>query len=119
MNIDNINYDTIDTLIIGHVMELEIYTKKNIKSELLEKCLQNNVNVFSLDDYLINDFSNKFKDKKICIHYPYDVKINYDSNFGKLYKIKSPVVAIMGTSMQQGKFALQLSIKKKFNSLWI
>ncbi len=116
MNIDNINYDTIDTLIIGHVVELEIYTKKNIKSELLEKCLQNNVNVFSLDDYLINDFSNKFKDKKICIHYPYDVKINYDSNFGKLYKIKSPVVAIMGTSMQQGKFALQLSIKRNLTA---
>ena len=111
-NIDNINFDKIDCLIIGHTMELEIYTNKNIKLELLQRCLYHNVSVYSLDDYLINDFSDAFKEKEIYIRYPYDTIINCDSNFGKLYKIKSPVISVMGTSMQQGKFALQLMIKK-------
>ncbi len=115
-NIDSLDYKNINYFIIGHVNELEIYTKKNIKQDLLEKCLNYNINVYSFDDYLISDFLDAFKEKNLSIRYPYDTAIECASFFGKLYKIQSPVVAIMGTSMQQGKFSLQLMIKKLLKS---
>jgi uncharacterized NAD-dependent epimerase/dehydratase family protein len=112
LNIDDIDYQDIDYLIIGHINELEIYTKKNIKEELLEKCLFNNINVYSFDNYLINDYKERFRKKGLNIFYPYETVIDCTSNFGKVYKIKSPVVSIMGTSMQQGKFSLQLMLRR-------
>jgi len=36
--------------------------------------------------------------------------------FGKLYKIPKPVVGIFGTSSQQGKFSLQISLKRELES---
>lgn len=49
------------------------------------------------------------------IIYPY-VDSSYVSlnRFGKLRKISKPVLSIMGKNSRQGKFTLQLQIRKKF-----
>ena len=38
-------------------------------------------------------------------------------NYGKLYLVGKPVVAVFGTSSRQGKFSLQLAMRKEFTSL--
>lgn len=45
----------------------------------------------------------------LTVHLPYNL-------FGKLYKISKPVVGIFGTSSQQGKFSLQLALKRERES---
>lgn len=38
---------------------------------------------------------------------------NIQNNFGKLFKTNVPIVSVVGTSSNQGKFTLQLYIRKK------
>ena len=42
-------------------------------------------------------------------------KVN--NTFGKLYLTRAPVIGIIGTSKQQGKFTIQLQLRKKFQKM--
>lgn len=110
-NCDRIDFTNIDTLIIGHVGELEDITHRNLKEELIRKCITNHVNIYSFDKNVIADM-----EKSCCgqieILYPHLEK--RADKFGKLYKIKRPVLAVFGTAKQQGKYTLQLQLRKAF-----
>lgn len=115
-NIDNLNYSKIDTMIIGHLTVLENFTKTNIKTPILEKCLENGVNVYSLDSFNIDEQCYyKFKHKGLFLEVP-NIKVHgiNKNKKGKLYKIKTPVLGVFGTSSKQGKFTLQLRLRKLF-----
>lgn len=108
-NIKEIEWNTIDTIILGHTGHL-------ISTHLMERSLLNwllssadfhNKAVFSFDalpkEYLSNQ---KFVSPPLF----HDHKM---IPFGKLYHQAKPVLAIFGTSSKQGKFSLQLGIRKK------
>lgn len=109
---DIVDYDYcgIDTIIIGHMDEINQMLKYDLRYEIVRKAIDNGVNVFSFDSlqYCIKEFSYR----KTHIYYPNVTPLDVPQNtFGKLFLIDKPIVAIMGTSSQQGKFSLQLTLK--------
>lgn len=114
-NVEECLYENIDTFIIGHVSELEIYTKKEYKRKILNKCLLKKINVYCFDSYLVSEYENQFLQNGLVLQYPnVNKNARFLNNFGRLHKIKTPVLGIYGTTMQQGKFTLQLSLKRLF-----
>lgn len=109
-NIEKCDWTSFDTVIIGHLDKLEQLYRKDIKKQLLEKCLTNKKNVICYDDYLVNDFQNKFVQEGLYLSCSDQVK--YEYTFDKLYQIKTPILAVIGTGSKQGKFTLQLQIRE-------
>lgn len=112
-DIKNINWDRIDTLIIGHLQELEIISQKNIKEDLIKKCLEHGVNVYTFDNELVAEYIKHFVDREIYIFCPIKSCAS-EKKLGKLYTFNTPVLGIFGTSSSQGKFTLQLQLRKYF-----
>lgn len=110
-NIDKCCWDEFDTFVIGHVRELCQLLGRNIKKELLEQCLHYHKNVYCYDSEDIEGFSERFKEENLSL-FCADCN-NVPDVFGKMYQIKTPVLAIMGTSKSQGKFTLQLQLQIK------
>lgn len=112
-NIENINWQSFDMLVIGHINEIEQALNQNVKKQLLEGCLLNRKDVFCFDDVGISDENfQKFNKAGLRLMVPNKNTIKGNKG-GRLYMIKSPVVGIMGTSNQQCKFTLQLLLRKK------
>lgn len=112
-NIKDIDYNSFDVFIIGHVDDLSKLLRKNIKRELLEYCLLHQKSVYCYDSKEI-DYSirNEFRKNNLYLLCADDIE--YEDNFGFLYQFKTPIVSVIGTSKQQGKFTLQMQIKKVF-----
>ena len=108
-NIEKCDWDSFETMIIGHVRELSSILGKNIKKELLEKCLKNRKNVFCYDSYDLEDYKDKFVKEGLSFAVADDYKFN--DMFGKLYQIKTPILAVLGTNKRQGKFTVQMQIR--------
>lgn len=112
-NINNIDWGSFDLLVIGHINEIELSLKQNIKKVLLEQCLINNKNVFCFDSLQVNEsYYSLFRKKGLELLVPSNVPDIYNKG-GRLYMIKTPVLGVMGTSNQQAKFTLQLHLRKK------
>ncbi|MCM1568223.1 MAG: DUF1611 domain-containing protein [Roseburia sp.] len=111
-NFDNINWDLdFDTIICGHVGEINKILGRNFIVEILRNCEKYNKRVFFFDDLnsLYFDYHNSEKmfstflgeDKQLC------------NRFGKLRMVNKPVLAVMGTSSKQGKFTVQLKLMRE------
>lgn len=106
----NINWENdFDTIIVGHTHILSEILHTDILKELILKCAQYKKNMYSFDSLkeyrkLINN---------INFFYP-DYDIGRFNNFDKLYDIALPVLGIFGTSSSQGKYTLQLELRKRF-----
>lgn len=111
-DIEKIDLAGIDTIILGHLDELNTISKRDYKAELINKAVAMGVNIYSFDS--LEQYSYLLNDSDIKFFYPKTTHNNVPHNlFGKLYKISKPVVGIFGTSSQQGKFSLQLALKKE------
>lgn len=107
-------WNNFDTLIIGHLSELEFLTKSELKLKILEKCLENNINVYLYDDLGIDiEIVEKFRKKKLDIEIQRTNYKKVHNKFGKLFSIKSPVLGVFGTAKKQGKYTLQLMLRKR------
>lgn len=107
-------WDNFDTIIIGHLSELELLTKSELKKGILKQCLQNNVSVYVYDDIGIDfEIISKFREKNLDIMIQSTSYEKVHNKFGKLFTIKSPVLGVFGTSKRQGKYTLQLMLRKK------
>lgn len=113
----DIDWINIDTLIIGHLHELSTYLKRNIKKELFEYCLKYNKNVVCFDDELVHEYKSKFDSQNLNLFYPNKSKYEIGLKAKKMYTISVPVLGVFGTSTKQGKFTLQLSLRKKFKEM--
>lgn len=113
-NIEKLDWSLpFDTFILGHVLEINNLVRKDYISLIIEKCIKFNKKLYAFDDisgYLINN------DVKAKLNYYHpeikmgDVKNN---TFGKMICINKPVLAIMGTSPKQGKYTLQLQLRRQ------
>lgn len=104
-------WNTIDSIVIGHVEELSKLLKQDIKTYILDQCLKHRVNAICYDDNGLERYWNKFKQQDLSLISP-DIDVKKCNKYGRLYQHKTPILSVFGTSSRQGKFTLQLTIKR-------
>lgn len=107
-----------DTFIMGHMKTINELLNDDIQKMLIQKCIRYNKNIFGFDDlshYLSElDLTNYTGN----IYFPVINENAIPSNrFGKMFEISKPVLGVFGTSSKQGKFSLQMELKKRFVEL--
>lgn len=109
-DIKTLDFRSIDTLIIGHMDEINRLLGKDVRLMLIEAAIENNINIFSFDplEYCVE----QIRQRRSHVYYPIITMADVPQNtFGKLYVINKPIVSVFGTSSQQGKFTLQLILR--------
>ena len=109
-DIDKVCWESFDSIILGHVGELERLTKRNFQEYILHQAKTRGKKVYSFDRPNNNEYSD------VC-YYPYIDEKDVSNNYGKIYKTNIPILSIIGTSSKQGKFTLQLNLKRKFQQV--
>jgi uncharacterized NAD-dependent epimerase/dehydratase family protein len=114
-NIEECPWNNFDALILGHTYDLEYFSNEKIRDKLLQMCIKNKINVYSFDDEMINRTTiEDFENAGLKIYFPTVSFDDMPQKMGKMFTIKSPVLGILGTSSQQGKFTLQLHLRRRF-----
>lgn len=108
-NINKIQWSTFDTLILGHLDEMSgLINKNNLKMDLIKLAIKHDKNIYAFDDISSLTSSPKVYSPKIG-------KENLPAQrFGKLFRFSKPIIGVYGTSSRQGKFTLQLELRKRF-----
>ena len=111
-NIEELDWNSdFDTMILGH---LSIYEgmEKGITKKILEKCTTYGKKVFSFGN--ITEFYDIKSEAAKDIAFPYvDLAAFPQNRFGKLRFCSRPVLLVCGTSSRQGKYSLQMILKRK------
>lgn len=105
-NIEQLDWnDDFDTVILGHVKDLSYISKVDYYQYIKNLCEKYNKNLFQFDPVK--------NEKKI---YSPNVLKEYipPLKYGKMFMIGKPIIAVFGTSSCQGKFSLQLALRKEF-----
>ena len=113
-NIDSVIWDeTFDTVILGHVELLNQLTKRDITTEIIEKCRFYHKNLICMDDLSkYNEKINSLVQSNCKVYYLCDTTVDITNQFGKLYLTSRPVVCVAGTNRSQGKYTLQLLLRR-------
>lgn len=108
-----------DTLILGYVDQLSRVRKRDLLREHVALALDAGCHVFSLqalDPTAYGDLYDTADKKGLRLAYPHISKTERAQalqNFKALPPVDVPVLAVMGTSSQQGKFTLQLALRAR------
>ena len=101
-----------ELFVCGHCNEAQSITHNDILRQIIDNCLKFNKKLYCFDDprpYL-TEVSNNVSEN---FFYPHIDKANIKPNrFDKLRKSSKPVVGVYGTSSKQGKYTLQLYLRK-------
>ncbi|NMA85344.1 MAG: S8 family serine peptidase [Epulopiscium sp.] len=113
-NINDIDWNSFDTFILGHIDEYtSVLGQTGFKEELVKEIIQQEKYLYTFDD--VSDCCPLSVVDSKRIYHP---AINIDdvpiAPFGKLYRHNKPVLGVFGTSSQLGKFTLQLRIRAEF-----
>lgn len=101
-----------DTLIIGHINVLQKLLHFDLRKYLFLKSKLYGKSIYSFD-YIATD-KNEYG---VTVFSPYVNETMLPQNtFGKLYHIDKPVLGVFGTGSKQGKFTLQMMLKKRFEN---
>ena len=114
-SIDQVDFNDVDTLIIGHVNMLQTASgNDDIKQKLIQIAIDSGTQVYIFDNIGIpKEFFAKVSKKEHRIICPSISEINVPKQrYGRLYCSSVPVLGIFGTSPKQGKFTLQLKLRK-------
>ena len=104
-DIMSINWDDFEVVILGHCNLISSLSNTDWFSFIVDLAKNNNKYIYSFDSFDLD------YEKFIS---PPMIK-NFENNtFDKLWQINAPVLGIFGTSSQQGKFSLQLNLRRKF-----
>lgn len=119
-NVELLDWDgEFDTFILGNVKELSRKLNFNHFVYIAEKCLKHSKNLVVYDNEDISDFQHSFSGKGLYLYSPYIDLDTYKETNGELWYISKPVVCIAGTSSKQGKFTLQLNLRRELERLGI
>ncbi|MYD61570.1 MAG: S8 family serine peptidase [Gemmatimonadetes bacterium] len=108
-----------DTLILGYVDQLSRIRKRDFLREYVQLALDEECHVFSfqaLDPTVYGDLYDIADKKGLRLSYPHvpgEEIAQAIQNFNALPPVDVPVLSVMGTSSQQGKFTLQLALRRK------
>lgn len=115
-DVDLLNTTNVDTIILGHLDEVNSILGHDYREDIIKKAIKNGVNIYSFDP--LDKYVDLLNSVNIKYYFPSVTKYDVPQNtFGKLYKIDKPVLGIYGTSSKQGKFSLQLTIKHLLESM--
>lgn len=99
-----------DTIILGNVDLLSRIIKKDLKKHIIDNAFKYGKSIYS--------FECVTSDSRQSIIFPKVVSTDVDlRKQGKLYNITTAVIGIWGTSSKQGKFTLQLKLKRFFEKI--
>ena len=107
-NIENIKWEEFDTIILGHTTQLSSVLSKELIKDIVCEAIKNNKFIFSFDD--ISDMCSY---EKLYIPKVGQTQLSH-FRMGKLFRICKPVLGVFGTSSSQGKYTLQLELRKRF-----
>lgn len=110
--------DDFDVFILGHCDQVPQLIGFDIQKEIIHNCFAYRKNLFAFDGkYVTPDIIAAFKDAGLTAYVPgiSEYCIPY-SNMNRLYVANTPIIAILGTSSKQGKFTLQLELRKGFRA---
>lgn len=107
-NFEEMDWHSFDTIIIGNIPAQNAQILGKAREKIINKAIELHKNIFSFDD-----LRNKYDYDRLYCPTVDSVDVPVE-RLGKLYRICKPVVGIYGTSSCQGKFTLQLELRKKF-----
>ena len=118
-SITDLNWsDDFDTVILSHVETLSQILQRNIVEQVIEACLfyHKNLFLFDEDDCFVSKAYSElvalFEEKGLWIHKPSKMT-NLNLQWGgKLFNTSCPVLCVAGTDSAQGKFTLQIMLRK-------
>ena len=108
-----------DTLVLGYVDQLARIRKRDLLREYVQLALDEGCHVFcfqELDRAVYGDLYDLATQKGLQLTYPQvsaEEVVQVGRNFKSLSPVDVPVVAVMGTSAQQGKFTLQMALRRR------
>ena len=112
-----------DTLILGYVDELSRIRKRDLLRECVQTALEQGVHVFSLLALPRERYADLYEMAEIRglqLYYPElsakEAQQTLDEA-SSYPQVDVPVLAVMGTSSQQGKFTLQLALRRRLLKL--
>lgn len=101
-----------DSVILGHTDVISKLLGKNLKHWFIEKCRRYNKKIYCFDD--IQDIlDNRLRKNQFFFPVIRESMVP-DIQSGKLYLVSRPVLGVYGTSSKQGKYTLQLMLRKIF-----
>ena len=107
-----------DTLILGYVDQLGRIARRDVLGEALDAAIERGLNVFSflpVPRHIYSEQYLKARRQGLRLTFPYicsnEVR-NTIAQMGNLHAVSVPVVGIFGTSSQQGKFTVQLALRR-------
>ncbi|MBL0387693.1 S8 family serine peptidase [Tumebacillus sp. ITR2] len=105
-----------DTFILGHVELLSEKVGVEFVELVLNQCIEYRKNLYCYDGLSrYEELVQTARARGLHVFYPEVTTDEVPANrFGKLRKIGKPVLGIFGTSSQQGKFTLQLNLRRRF-----
>lgn len=103
-----------DTVILGHTGVINAVMNRNYTKEFLDKCIKHKKNIYSFDDLSAYEKEICSIKENRCFAYSPGIKKEQIPKhlMGKLYSIHCPVLGVFGTSPKQGKYSLQISLRK-------
>ena len=112
MAFEKINWESdFDTIIIGHLRELELLSKREYLKNIIDNCLKYRKNVYSLE-LLPLEMIKVLDDNDLKVFTPMVSSENVPTCYeGRLRQIGKPVLCVAGTSPKQGKFSLQIQLR--------
>ncbi|HHJ6926294.1 TPA: DUF1611 domain-containing protein, partial [Streptococcus pyogenes] len=113
-NIEKLDWELpFDTFILGHVDELSNFVGKDYVSFIVDRCIKYKKQLYCFDN--IDKYLSDKQQKELIYFYPsVTLKNVFNNTFGKMHCINKPILNIMGTSSKQGKYTLQLQLRRKF-----
>ena len=111
-NISNISYDEFDTMILGHMDEINRICGYDFRGKIISDMLKAGKNVYAFDPIERSSFPCGYDTASVFT--PAVACGDIENNFGKLFQIHRPVICVCGTSSAQGKFTLQMYLRRLF-----
>jgi len=112
----NINWSTsdFDTVILGHTEIIAKNLGANYIELFLQNCINFKKNIYCFDSLRgYESLIERLQDQGNTAFYPHVTEDDAPNHLlGKLYAMSTPIVGIFGTSPKQGKFSLQLGLKR-------
>lgn len=107
-NIEKMEWDTFDTVIVGNIPPYKAHLLVKAREKIIDKAISLKKNIFSFDDLRDKYHYEQLYCPSVDVS---DVPVD---RLGKLYRITKPVVGVYGTSSCQGKYTLQLELRRRF-----
>ncbi|MFA9396961.1 MAG: S8 family serine peptidase [Clostridiaceae bacterium] len=113
----DIDWDSdFDTVILGHTDVVRNAFGIDYIEYFLEQCIKYHKNIYSFDN--LEKYQNKLirleENNNVAIYFHLKEDDICFRTFGSLYKLPNPVIGVIGTSSKQGKFNLQLELRRRF-----